>query len=80
MYFFYWTLDKADDYNEQYGLTIDEAIFKHSKDCMIFGTKVGEFDDLKEIINYAHKYMNNKNNSGYFGIYDNEERDWIKDW
>lgn len=78
--FYFWTSDKADDYVEQYGLSIDDAILKHKTDCMIFGTKIGEFDNLKDAINYANHYINTKSSNDCSGIYDNEERDWIKDW
>ena len=54
--FYFWTSDEADDYTEQYGLSVDDTILKNKTDCMLFGTKIGEFDDLKDVINYANRY------------------------
>ena len=46
--FYFWTSDEADDYEEQYGLSVDDTILKNKTDCMLFGTKIGEFDNLKD--------------------------------
>ena len=56
--FYFWTPNKADDYTEQYGLSVDDATLKNKTDCMLFGTKIGEFDNLKDVINYSNHYLN----------------------
>lgn len=78
--FYFWTSDEADDYEEQYGLSIDDTILKNKTDCMLFGTKIGEFDNLKDTTDYANHYINTRSSNDCSGIYDNDEKEWIKEW
>lgn len=78
--FYFWTSDEADDYTEQYGLSVDDTILKNKTDCMLFGTKIGEFDGLIDVINYANHYINARSSNDCAGIYDNDEKEWIKEW
>ena len=77
--FYSWTTDESNDYLKQYGLSITVTITKHKTDCMLFGTKVGDFDSLKEAKKFVTIYIK-RTDVNCYGIYDNEERDWIKDW
>lgn len=44
---------------EQYGLNVDDHILKSKTECMLFGTKIGKFDNLKDVITYYNHHKNN---------------------